>query len=138
MKHRYDDIENAMMFSGDAFDGNSVYLCKNTGRLYYISEYGDSEEDLPDDLDENGQYLRLPDKHDLDLGSRIVHRFIKEHAPDFADDVRAIFSRKGAYRRFKSFLEANDMLDAWHAYENAQTEAALKAWCQNNGIELTE
>ena len=138
MKHSLDNIENGYLFLNDSSEGNEVFLCNKTGRLYFISESGDSDEDLPDDLYENEQYLRLPDKHDLDLGSRIVHRFIQEHAPEFADDVRGIFSRKGAYRRFKGFLETNDMLDAWHAYENAQTESALKTWCKDNGIELAQ
>ena len=138
MKHKFDDIEHAFMFTGGEFDGNSVFLCRVTGRLYYISEFGDSDDDLPEDLDENEQYLLLPNRQDLDLGSQLVFRFIREHAPTHTDEIRQIFSRKGAYKRFKRFLEANHMLDAWYAYENEQTVAAIKAWCRENKVELTE
>jgi len=138
MKHKFNDIEDAFLFSSGAFDGNTVYLCKETGRLYYVSDFGDSDEDLPEDLDDNEQYLVLPNKRDLDLGSHLARRFIEEHAAEFTNTVRDIFSRKGAYRRFKNFLIDKDMLDQWHAYENEQTAHALKTWCRDHEIELDE
>lgn len=138
MKHKLSDIELAFDQSTMGFEGDVVYLCKSTGRAYYVSEFGDSDEDLPEDLDDNEEYLALPDKDELDLGSRLVHRFIRETAPALSDEVRAIFSRKGAYRRYKNFLIDHGMLDQWHAYENEQTTAALKTWCRENGIDLDE
>ena len=138
MKQKLSDIEFAFMFSSDRYEGNAVYLCKSTGRLYYVSEYGDSDEDLPDDLDDHERYLVLPDKSDLDLDSQLVHRFMRKHAASFADEVREIFSSKGAYRRFKNFLMDHDLLDQWHAYESEETTAAIRTWCQDNGIELDE
>lgn len=49
MKIRFNDIEDAFLFSsmGSMYE-NQAILCKETGEIYYISEFGDSDE-LPDD-----------------------------------------------------------------------------------------
>lgn len=101
-----------------------------------MSEAFDSDEDVPEDVHENDQYLEIPHQNDLDLGRRLVHRFIREKAPQLGADVDAIFSRRGAYSRYKDLLHAEGLLDAWYEYESAQTTKALQAWCAENGIEL--
>ena len=40
--------------------------------------------------------------------------------------VQQIFSRRGAYRRFKDFLEQKDLLQDWYDFENQREEEALR------------
>ena len=117
---------------------HEVFLCKETGKLHWHSEYGDNEEELPDDIDGDGKYLRLPDKRDLDLGKPLVLAFAQDFLPDDFDEVREIFSRKGAYANFKALLQRRNALDRWHDFENKATEQALKGWCEDNEIMIAK
>jgi hypothetical protein len=119
--------------SGDP-GGQSVFLRRETGELFWHSDIGD--DDLPDDIDDGEKYVALPDPRDLDLGKRLAMRFASEHLDDHYDKVVEIFSRRGAYRRFKDLLEREGALDRWHSYEEAAQEKALREWCAENGIEL--
>jgi len=51
----------------------------------------------------------------------LVWRFVGEEIPGLEPKIREIFSRRGAYRRWKNFLEGNDLLDKWHTFENEAT-----------------
>lgn len=138
MQHAYSDIDSAFFFvSSDMPGANDALICRKTGRVYVRSMVGDSDEDYPEDacLED---YIKLPHKNDLDLGTRLVRRFGDEVAPHLAIEIREIFSRRGAYRRFKSLLEKKDMLDAWHRYEGEETEKALREWCRANHVELKD
>jgi hypothetical protein len=114
---------------------HDAYLNKETGETYYVSALGDSDE-LPDDLEENENYISIPHKNDLDLGRKLVFDFISANLPDELEGVRAIFSRKGAYARYKDLLESKGKLEAWYEFENKATEKALRDWCKESGIEL--
>ena len=58
----HDDVENAFMFVNlTRMYGNQVILCKRTGRMFYISELGDSDE-LPGDIDASEDDIEIPDK----------------------------------------------------------------------------
>jgi hypothetical protein len=67
-----------------------------------------------------------------------VFAFAEQVMPDHYDTVRDIFRRRGAYGRFKDFLDAKRMLERWYDFEAKAAERALRAWCQENGIELTD
>ena len=138
MKYSYRDIELAFEFisSQEPFM-NSAVMCKKTGHIYYDSGLGDTDEDFPDEPDEDG-YFFIPHKNDLDLGTILVKRYAKEVAPNLAREIGEIFSRKGAYSRFKSLLEENGLLDSWYKFEDSESTKALRAWCRDNGIELEE
>src|SRR5689334_19775704 len=87
--------------SGDGFD-KVVYVSRTTGAIHWASESLDLEEELPDDLDDESLYAVLPDKNDLDLGSRVVFRFVDRYLPEAHETVSALFHQRGAYGRFKS------------------------------------
>jgi len=46
--------------------------------------------------------------------------------------------RKGAYSRFKGFLESGDMLKSWYRFENDREQQALRSWCEENQIPLSD
>jgi hypothetical protein len=58
--------------------------------------------------------------------------------PDDVDDVRNIFSNRGAYRRFRDLIERRNVLDRWYAFSNEAQERALRDWCEVEQIELED
>ena len=80
---------------------HQAFLCKQSGKLYCYSEICDDSDILPDDIDDTGKFLQLPDKKELDLGKSLALAFTREFIPSDFDDVRQFFSRRGAYARFK-------------------------------------
>jgi hypothetical protein len=130
----WDDIFSAFEFVGMAEADASAYLCRETGEVFWHSEFGDNFEKLPDDIDDGEKYLALPNARDLDLGKPLVMRFADEELPDHADEIAEIFSRRGAYRRFRDLLVRERALDKWYAFEAAAKEKALREWCAENGV----
>ena len=63
----------------------------SSARAYWHSEFGDNEEELPDDIDDE-KYISISDKRELDLGKPLVLDFAREFLPDDYDEVRHIFS----------------------------------------------
>ncbi len=136
MPVHFSDISDAFFFVSMAEQyTHSVLLCKETGEMFYTSEYGDSDE-LPEDAEDDKKYIEIPHKNDLDLGKALVIRFTSEHIPGELRAVHGIFSRKGAYARFKDLLEQKDLLEAWYQYEETQNESALREWCRENHLEI--
>jgi len=108
---------------------------QETGEIYYISEFGDSDE-LPDDVEDPDKYIEIPHKNELDLGESLVLQFVSEHISEEMGRVEKIFRKKGAYSRFKTLLEQKGLLDQWHDYENRRTSQVLREWCKDNKIDI--
>lgn len=64
----------------------------------------------------------------------LVMEFVRCRCPDLIDRVLAIFSRRGAYGRFKDLLAEKNVLEEWYAFENERTREALLEWCDRQGI----
>jgi len=138
MRFKFDDIESAFDFvSWGDYGLHSAFLRKDTGRIFYLSELGDSDEVTEEDR-ESEEVVYIPHKNDLDVGTDLVFDFVRVRLPGDYDTVRGIFSRRGAYSRFKDFLESRGVLQAWYDFENAAQEKALREWCKENGIELAD
>jgi hypothetical protein len=99
---------------------------------------GLEEEELPDDLEESDKYLAIPDKYELDLGKPLALAFAREFLPAYFDEVRHMFSKRGAYRRFRDFLLRRNALDQWYEFEERATDRALREWCEVNSITLAD
>ncbi len=134
-----DDLDSAMEWVSSDFMDNQAYVCRESGKIYWISgEPGvlDEEEQIPDDIDDSDKYVLVPDKRDLNLGSHLVFDFTVRYLPKHCDRVRDMFRRKGAYGRFKGLLERQDKLQAWYAFSEEQAAKALKEWCKKEGLQL--
>ena len=46
---------------------NGAYLDRRSGKIYWHSEFGENDEELPYDIDDK-KYISIPDKRELDLG----------------------------------------------------------------------
>ena len=137
MPVNYTDLEFAFDFVSSGQTGeHEAYLNIQTGQTYWYSEYGDNEEELPDDIDDKNKYIMIPHKNELDLGKKLVLRFTYEYLPDEEDKIESIFRHKGAYHKFKSILEAKDMIEKWYEYENNAQKKAIYEWCKSNGVKI--
>ena len=63
-------------------------------------------------------------------------KFVGEFLPETFGKVEEIFSRSGAYARFKDLLEHRGMLEQWYEYEVKTCEQALREWCEGNALRL--
>jgi hypothetical protein len=135
----FQDILFAFEFaSGDG--SNEALLCRRTGRIYWRSPLSGLDEiadELSDDVEDDDNYLPLPDKRELGLGKPLVLDFAREFLPKDFDDVRTIFSKRGAYKKFRALLIKRRVLDRWYNFESKATEQALREWCELNSIEFT-
>src|SRR2546430_12357628 len=120
----FSDVQLAFEFmSSGGMGENEAYLDRQSGKIYLHSEFGDNGEELPDDID-NEKYIAIPDKRELDLGKPLVLDFAREFLPDDYDEVRHIFSRTGAYRRYKDLLVRRGALARGDEFSLNRTQAA--------------
>jgi len=139
VKFLFSDIEDAFMYVSSAGYGmNSAVLCKDTGEIFYHSEFSDI-----DDMEEAGDFDRdecigIPHKVELGLGKDLVFEFVEEYLPDDYERVRKIFRCKGAYSRYKDLLDRRGLLEKWYKLENARETEAIREWCEENEIEVEE
>ena len=75
---------------------NEAHLDRQSGKIYWHSEFGDNNEELPDDIDDE-KYIAIPDQRELDLGKPLVLDFAREFLPDDYDEVRQIFQPKRCF-----------------------------------------
>ena len=101
------------------------------------SMFADTEEiDAAFDAMIEGSWIAFPDASELRLGHRMALRFAREFlSEEQCERVVAIFSRRGAFRRFKDFLDECGKLHEWYAYEELTVLEALKQWLKDNDID---
>ena len=107
---------------------NEAYLDRQSAKIYWRSEFGDSDEELPDDIDDK-RYILIPDMRELDLGKPLALDFARKFLPDDHDEVR---------HRYKHLLVRRGALEWWYDFSNKSEETALREWCTENGIELSD
>jgi hypothetical protein len=123
--------------SGGDFVEHGALVCRQTGKVYLHSE-GIELDELPDDIEDDEKYIAIPSKRDLDLGKPLVMAFARRHLPGDFHEIQAIFGRRGVYQRFRALLMQRKALDRWYAFEAEETERALREWCEENSIILTD
>jgi len=133
---KFSDIEDAFFYVSSApMTANIAVLCKETGEILYASEYGDVDE-IPEEVYDRSDCIEIPHKNDLDLGRNLVFEFVEQYLPSDFERVRHIFRRKGAYGRYKDFLEDRGFLQKWYDFENKRQTETLREWCEYNEITL--
>lgn len=132
---KYDDLELAYSFASDTCDIESTaWICRKTGKIYWESSDLDDEFEVPHDVGDCSLYASVPDQQELGLGTRLVFRFVKSKIPAHYDRVSSIFRRRGAYGRYKDFLQDQGLLEEWYEFENSTTENALRIWAEGEGF----
>ena len=137
MAVNFEDLEFAFDFAsaGQPLE-SKVYVNPHTGETYFDSDYYDNEEELPEDLEDEKKYILLPHKNDLNLGKPLAINFSYQFLLDDIEEIKSIFHTRGAYSKFKDFLEEKELLDKWYDYECNETEKALREWCAENEIKI--
>ena len=104
------------------------------------SMFADTEEiDAAYDAMKEGSWIAFPDASELRLGHHMALRFAREFlSEEQCERVVAIFSRRGAFRRFKDFLDECGKLQEWYAYEELTVLEALKQWLKDNDIDYVD
>lgn len=115
---------------------SAAFVSRETGVIYWSSDSMEELEELPENLEDESLYAQVPGKVDLDLGSRLALRFIDRHLPEAHDIDADFFRRRGAYGRFKDFLERRNLLQAWYDFEENAVERALREWAEEQGLQL--
>ena len=135
------DVEDAFeCVDAGGYGEIDAWVDRDSGAIFIRFPPGMAEQDpdLPDDIDTNDRYSAVPGGRDLDLGVRLVMRFAYERMPEHADTISDIFHRRGAYRRFKDFLDRQGRLEDWYDYERQAKLQALREWCEDNNIVVVE
>ncbi len=115
----------------------SAFIELATGKFHCIGDWVDPDQGSPEDIADSDGYLAVPRKNSLNLGRSLVMAFTEQHLPDDYDKVADSFHKRGAYGRFKELLDRRGVREAWYAFEAEATERALKAWCEEHGIQLS-
>lgn len=137
VKPKFSDIRDGFEFVNAVPPvDHEAFLCRETGVVSMHSESSAEESPVPDDIDEPGKYVSIPHKNDLGLGKPLALEFTAALMPEAAGQVRAIFSRAGAYGGFKDLLVQHRKLDLWYEYERRAQEEALRKWCALNRIKV--
>src|SRR5215813_5330617 len=77
----FSDLQLAFEFvSSGGMGENEAYLDRQSGKIYWHSEFGDNQEELPDHIDD-AKYISIPDKRELDLGKPLVLDFARQFLP---------------------------------------------------------
>jgi hypothetical protein len=143
----FQEILDALESVGtDILGEHQAVLCRRTGKIYWRSDFSELDEldelnnelndELPDDIEDDEKYVALPDKRELGLGKPLVLDFAREFLPDDFDEVRYMFSKRGAYAKFRALLIRRNVLERWYDFEAKGTERALREWCELNAIEV--
>ena len=133
----FSDLEDAFLFvSSDQPFINEAVINKKTGKTFYKSDLAGID-DFPDEV-YSEDYIEIPHKNDLNLGRNLVHDFVLKHLPQKLAEVDQIFSKRGAYSRFKELLNSTRLLETWYKFEDEQTKLALRQWCNENNLEIDE
>jgi len=90
------EMQGAVEWVSDSVADSEAFVCRQTGRIYWISDDGDLEQEvLPHDVEDPDKSAPVPNKYELDIGIRLAFDFAKIHLPDQYDEVRSIFRRRG-------------------------------------------
>lgn len=122
--------------STDIMD-NEAFICRETGRIYWISSDSGLDEEVdqpPDDVEDPDKFVPVPTRHDLDIGNRVALEFTAQRLPERYEQVRGFFRRKGAYGRFKRLLAQEDLLEPWYAYSEESSLNAIRQWCETEKL----
>lgn len=137
---KYFDIENAFDFvNSNLYGENEAIVIPSTGEIFCKSEDAGIDDITPEVAHlEDAEYIEIPNKKVLELGSNLVFEFVEKNIPDEYNRVRRLFSRRGAYGNYKDFLDEIGKLELWYEFENTRTEQAIREWCAANNIPLED
>lgn len=134
---KYDDLLAAYEWVSSSPDDSEAFVSRITGDVHWSSSTIELDDELPEDIEDGSVYVVVPNKHDLNLGKDLALTFAEEQLADSYQTVADFFRKRGAYGRFKEFLERKGCLEAWYDYEAKATELALREWAAEEGLSIS-
>ena len=132
----YDTIEDAFNFISEGQPGDRrAMVHRVSGKVFLASLQADFDQ-APPEAENDPDYLLLPSRQDLDPGKGLILEFFNNHAQAEVPQVKAIFTRSGAFRKAKDLMRRLHLLDHWQLYEQQRIEELLRKWCQDQGLPL--
>lgn len=133
----YEDLEMAVHFVSSGYLVNAMAcVSRQTGKILWKSDDGTTEDSIPDDIDNPDLYAFVPSQRDLELGKRLVLKFVSNEMPEKYEEVFSVFRRKGAYSKFKVLLDRAGKLEKWYQFEQSALETAIVNWAENEGFSV--
>ena len=133
-----ESLEQDIAFAIDFGAGDvDVYVSKVTGEVIRDDETYSGIPCPVENIDQDPDYIRVPTKGQLGLGVDLVFQFGRERFPEDESFIERTFRKRGAFGRFKVFLEGKDALEAWYAFSEERTLATIAEWCDREGIRRT-
>ena len=134
---QFSELLDAFQFVGaGAPYESSAFVNLDTGAIHCTSSVIELEEKVPQNLETSDRYIEVPHKNNLDLGRNLALSFVEQQLPADYNAAADFFRSRGAYSRFKDLLASRGVLEEWYQFEARATEAALREWCSENGIQL--
>ena len=132
----YDTIEDAFNYISAGQPGDRrAMVHRGTGKVFLESAEAEFDK-IPPEFDSDSDYLLIPSRQDLDPGKGLILEFFNTHAQAEVPQVKAIFTRSGAFRNVKALMRSLHLLDLWHLYEEKRIEELLRKWCHENGLSI--
>lgn len=132
----YDKIEDAFNYISEGQPGDRrAMVHRGTGKVFLESVKSEFDR-IPAEFENDSDYLLIPSRQDLDPGKGLILEFFNTHAQSEVPQVKAIFSRSGAFRNVKALMRSLQLLDFWHLYEEQRIEELLRKWCQDKGLSI--
>ncbi len=113
---------------------NRAILCKDTGLIFFRSEWGDINEMDDEELDCD-EFVEIPHKNELDLGQTWSSNLQRSIWPANATSFQR-FSRDVGLMDGSKTCSQKSLLKSWYGFQNRREEEALRQWCLENEIEM--
>src|ERR1035437_7195437 len=101
---KFEDLLAAYEWVSSSPDDSEAFVSRITGNVHWSSSMIELD-DLPEDIEDAGIYVTVPNKHDLSLGKNLALTLAEDHLADSYQTIANIFRQRGAYGRFKDLLE---------------------------------
>jgi hypothetical protein len=132
----YDAIDDAFNYISEGQPGDRrAMVHRVTGKVFMASVEAGFDQ-IPPEAANDPDYLLIPRRQDIDPGKGLIIKFFNNHAQSEVPQVKAIFTRSGAFRNVKDLMRRLHLHDLWHLYKEERIEELLRKWCLDNGLTL--
>lgn len=133
-----DELEGAAMMVEDGGGSVTAMVSRDTGMIHLLNdEYMDEEAPTPAASGGDERYVPVPPAGTLGIGDGLVLRFAATHLANDQETVRDMFRDRNT-EGFARLLEERGAGEAWERFHAEATRSALRGWCEENGLQLSE
>jgi len=131
-----DELESVAMTVEDGDGSVTALVSRATGMIHVLNEeYMDEEAPMPSASAGDDGYVAVPPAGTLGIGDGLILRFAAAHLADAQDTVRDLFRERDT-EGFARLLERRNAQESWERFHREATRAALRSWCEENGLQL--